>query len=246
MCPRSSFSLLLTFVFCALNQLPAQDVTTSLNGHIEGNQYISPTGAFRVTIPVIPALGGSVSDTDNVVTFQDAFSTHQSIACFKMDTTQRFEDETRGRKDYLIWFFSNFVQADFEQRFTGARIESAHYLPSTQSGSLLTYNILPGGSMFAARASVTGIGGAPVAKRGNLVFVKNGYIFVLSIELAEKVLEGSAYNKTLSEEDALLRQRLIDLLGKITFSALPTPNSSDQPAATDKPASPAPADKPVK
>jgi len=246
MCLRTSFSLLLTFIFCALNPLPAQETGTTLNGHVEGNQYVSPSGVFRVTIPVIAALGGSITDTENVVTFQDSFSTHESIACFKMDTTQRFEDETRGRKDYLIWFFSNFVQADFEQRFTGARIESAHFLPKIQSGSLLTYNILPGGSMFAAQATVTGIGGTPTAKRGNLVFVNNGYIFVISIELAEKVLESTAYNKTLAEEDALLRQRLLDLLGKMSFAALPAQNSSDKPAATDKPAAAAPEATPVK
>ena len=216
-------SLLLALVISALPTLNAQDATrSSIVGQIDGNKYISATHAFSVTIPVLAELGGSITDTDNVVTFQDAFSTHQSIACFKMDPTQRFEEETRGRKEYLIWFFSNFVQADFQQRFPGSRIESAHFLANTQSGSLLIYNLLPGGSMFAPRAMVASNGDSLVAKRGNLVFVQNGYVYVISIELAEKALESTAYNKTVAEEDALLRARLLTFLDKVTFTA-PTP-----------------------
>ena len=227
-------SLLLALVIFALPTLNAQDATrSSIVGQIDGNKYISATHAFSVTIPVLAELGGSITDTDNVVTFQDAFSTHQSIACFKMDPTQRFEEETRGRKEYLIWFFSNFVQADFQQRFPGARIESAHFLPSTQDGALLTYNLLPGGSMFVARLSITSEAEPPVAKRGNLLFVKNGYVFVLSIELAEKVVERSAYDKTVADEDAQLRQRLLALLEKISFS---TPPTTETTASPQKPA----------
>jgi hypothetical protein len=51
--------------------------------------------------------------------------------------------------------------------------------------------------------------------------VKNGNIFVLSIELAEKVLERTAYDKTITEENKILRQRLLDLQSKITFAAPP-------------------------
>jgi hypothetical protein len=58
----------------------------------------------------------------------------------------------------------------------------------------------------------------PVAKRGNLVFVKNGDIYVISTELAERVIEGKAYKKTTAEEDQLLRQRLEDVLSKIQFT----------------------------
>jgi hypothetical protein len=230
-------SLLLALVFSALPTLNAQDPTqSSIVGQIDGNSYLSPTHAFSVTIPVLAELGGSITDTDNVVTFQDAFSTHQSIACFKMDPTQRFEEETRGRKEYLIWFFSNFVQADFQQRFPGSRIESAHYLANVQAGTLLTYNLLPGGSMFAPRAMVASTGDSLVAKRGNLVFVQNGYVYVISIELAEKALESTAYNKTVAEEDALLRTRLLAFLDKITFTApTPTPTAAEKSTAPVQP-----------
>lgn len=232
---RLRILLFVALASAALCPLRAQDAATSLVGRTEGNMYISPTGAFRVTIPVLAPLGGSITDTDNVVTFQDDFNTHQSIACFKMDATQRWEEETRGRKDYLVWFFSNFVQADFQRRFPGSRIESAHFLADVQSGALLVYNLLPGGSMFANRAAIIDAGQPPVAKRGNLVFAQDGYVYVLSIELAEKVLEGSAYNKTITEEDGLLRQRLFDLLGKITFVA-PVPASAADTKTSATPA----------
>ena len=226
---RHPIGLILFFLALLLRLAGAPEATPSLVGIIEGDKYLSPINAFRVTIPVLAELGGSITDTENVVTFQDVFSTHQSIACFKMDATQRWEEETRGRKEYLIWFFSNFVQADFQQRFPGARIESAHFLPSTQDGALLTYNLLPGGSMFIARVAINTAVEPPVAKRGNLLFVKNGYVFVLSIELAEKVVERSAYDKTVADEDALLRQRLLGLLGKISFSSLPVTETTASP-----------------
>jgi len=232
-----SFSLFLIVVSLTLSAVQAQESAPSLVGSLDGNEYVSPTNAFRVVVPVLSELGGSVSDTDNVVTFQDSYNMHQSIACFKMDATQRWEEETRGRKEYLIWFFSNFVQADFQQRFPGARIESAHYLPSTQSGALLTYNLLPGGSMFAHRTVTLSANEQPVAKRGNLIFAQNGYVFVISIELAEKVTQGAAYNKTVAEEDAVLRARLMGFLGKITFAApvAPVNVSTEKPAAATVP-----------
>ena len=233
---RLQSSLLLVLALFALPALNAQDPLRSLVGRVEGNNYLSATSAFSVTIPVLAELGGSITDTENVVTFQDEFNTHQSIACFKMDATHRFEDETRGRKEYLIWFFSNFVQADFQQRFPGSRIESAHFLPTIQAGTLLTYNLLPGGSMFAGRVSITD-GQSLVAKRGNLVFVQNGFVYVISIELAEKALERSAYDKTVAEEDALLRTRLLAFLGRITFTApSPVPITAEKPAMPALPA----------
>lgn len=218
---------------------------STLIGRVDGNQYIAPSGAFRVTVPVLGALGGSITDTENVVTFQDAFSTHQSIACFKMDATQRFEDEARGRKDYLGWFFSNYVQQDFENRFPGARIESALFIGDLQGGAVLVYNLLPGGSMFASRAPAQANGEPAVAKRGNLVFVNNGCIYVLSIELTEKVLEGTAFNKTVSEEDNILRRRVLDLYRKITFLDAEAAKKSDaaDPSARANPA-PTPEAKP--
>lgn len=216
---RTLFSLSLSVFFPLF--LSAQPVTTL--GRLEGDQYVSPTGAFRVKLPVLPELGGAIDETENVVTFQDQFNVHASIACFPMDATQRWENETRGRRDYLIWFFDNFVQADFQGRFPGSRIESAKFLHGVEGGALLAYNLLPGGSMFEDRIILTGNETVPVAKRGNLLFVHDRNVYVLSIELAEKVVERSTYKKTTEEEDEILRRRLLELLNKMRFTEPATP-----------------------
>lgn len=189
----------------------------SLAGRIDGTSYVAPSGSYKIAIPVLPELGGKVVDTPDVVTFEDDFNTHASIACFKMDATQRWEHEIRGRKDYLIWFFTEFVQRDFQERFPGSRVESAKYIPSMESGALLTYNLLPGGTMFRNRPAYTETDEPVVAKRGNLTLMRDGFVYVLSIELAEKALERISYNKTVAEEDELLRKRLLELLARITF-----------------------------
>lgn len=194
-----------------------------LAGKVEGKTYISPTGIFKVTIPVLPELGGDITDTPNVVTFQDDFNVHVSIAAFQQDATQRWEMSTRGLKDYLIYFFSNFVLSDFKQTFSGVQIESAKFIPGLLDGSLLTYLLVPGGTMFGDRVpQLSSPDRVPVAKRGNLLFVRNGHIFVISTELAERVIEGRSYSKTTAEEDEILRSRLMDIVSKISFAKPPT------------------------
>lgn len=197
-----------------------------IQGRVEGRTYISPTGTFRVAIPVLPELGGEITDTPNVVTFQDDFNVHVSIAAFPQDATQRWENSTRGTKDYLIYFFSNFVLADFKQNFEGVQIESAKFVPGTLDGSLLTYLLVPGGTMFADRVPAVGTGRPPVAKRGNLLFVRSGHVFVISIELAEKVIEGKSFSKTTADEDEILRRRLLEMVDKIAFAQPPAATSA--------------------
>jgi len=227
MIPRSYASAFALFIAALIAPVHAQEGgdpgVGTLIGKAEGKTYIAPGNTFKVEIPVLPELGGTITDTESVVTFQDAFNVHASIAAFKMDATQRWENETRGRRDYLVWFFGNFIQSDFQQRFVGSKIESAKFLPGTQDGALLTFNLLPGGTMFQERITLTGEEKPPVAKRGNLLFVKNGSVFVISTELAEKAIEGSEFKKTVEEEDEILRRRLFDLLAKMTFPAAPKP-----------------------
>jgi hypothetical protein len=218
---RVSLFLALAFTSLALRAEEAPPAA-ALAGRVEGRTYISPTGVFKVTIPVLPELGGSISDTPNVVTFQDEFNTHVSIAAFTQDATQRWELSTRGLKDYLVYFFSNFVLPDFKQAFEGAQIESAKFSPNQLGGALITYLLLPGGSMFQDKVPQYDDGRVAVAKRGNLLFVKNGFIFVVSTELAERAIEGKAYKKTTAEEDDLLRQRLNEIVDKIQFAKPPS------------------------
>lgn len=195
------------------------DPGPALRGQIDGKFYVAPGGVYRITIPVLPELGGQISDTDNVVTFRDDFNVQISIACFTQDATQRWELSTRGLKDYLVYFFGNYVLPDFQQALPGTRVESAKFAPGLADGALIVYTLLPGGSMFGQKAAVLGAPEKPpVAKRGNLVFVHREHIYVISTELAERVIERSNYRKTTAEEDEILRQRLADLVATIGYS----------------------------
>lgn len=192
--------------------------TGGLIGRVKNNVYSSPTGAFRITIPVLQELGGTVSDGENVVVFQDQFNVHLSIGCFQQDATQRWELSTRGLKDYLTTFFGNFVMPDFTESFKGARVESINFDAKLLNGTLIVYTLLPGGSMFGHRLSrVAEDAQPPVAKRGNFLFVRHDYIYVISFELAERVLEGSTYHLTTAEEDARLRERLETIINAMEF-----------------------------
>jgi hypothetical protein len=195
------------------------DSAPGLIGRVDGRMYISPTGYFRIPIPVLPELGGTISDTDNVVTFQDSFTVHVSIGVFPQDATQRWELSTRGLRDYLAYFFGTYVMPDFQNAFPGGKVESVGFSENVMGGALIAYTLLPGGSMFAGKSSILGTTeNAPVAKRGNLIFVRNNVIYVITTELAERVTERSAYKKTKAEEDTILRDRLVDLAQKMEFA----------------------------
>jgi hypothetical protein len=200
----------------------AQDAPT-LMGKVEGDIYVSPTGAFRVKIPVSPDLGGIITDTANVVTFSDHLTTHTSIAAWPMDTTQRWELSTRGPKDYLAYFFTTYVLADFKQNFKDTHVENeALFMPTVVDGALIAYVLIPGGSMFSSQNLVIDPTAKPrEAKRANLLFVKNGLIYVLSTELAERITEGSAYTMSQEEENSTLRERLLDVVHGMQFLKAP-------------------------
>lgn len=190
-----------------------------LAGRIEGDNYVSATGEFSVPVMVLRELGGSVTDTENVVTFTDRYSTHISIACFPQDALQRWELETRGLRDYLLYFFTEFVLADFAKRFPGSSIEAARFVPELMDGAVITYALLPGGSHFEP---TTGLAApAPenrvTAKRGTLLFVRNRHVYVLSTELAERATKRDGYNATPEQENAQLTSRLTGLAGRLVF-----------------------------
>lgn len=205
-----------------LGSLALAQPEDNLVGTVRDRTYFSPTGAYSVVIPVLKELGGTVSDRENVVVFQDGYNVHISIGCFPQDATQRWELSTRGVRDYLAYFFATFAFPDFQQMFPGSQVERMEFMPGMVDGALLIYTLLPGGTMFANRlANVGPDTPMPVAKRGNLLFLKHGHVYVISLELAERSLEGSAYRKTREEEDAILKQRLEVLLDNLFFRRPP-------------------------
>ncbi len=191
-----------------------------LVGRMDGESYVSPTGEFRIRAPVLTELGATIEDNPSVVTFHDDFGTHISIACFEFDATQRWEFETRGLRDYLLYFFSEIVMTNFKARSPAATIESARYLTEFMDGSLIAYALLPGGSYFEARNSVTGLPpeNPVVAKRGTLLFVRHRHVYVVSTELSERALQRTTYSQTTKQEDDLLSSRLTAIVGRMTFT----------------------------
>jgi hypothetical protein len=197
----------------------AQDHGAALTGTVDSGYYSSPTGAFRMRIPVLPELGGAVTDTPNVVTFHDNFGLQITVGAFKQDATLRWELSTRGTKDYLIYFLGTYVLPDFKRFCPGTHVESAGYSADFLDGTLFAYILLPGGSLFDDRPVFGAVKKAPaVAKRGNAMFVRNGYTFVVSSEISERVTEGAQYKKSVQEEDQLLRDRLADVVSKMQFN----------------------------
>lgn len=195
--------------------VPASD----LHGRVDGFTYISPTGLFRIPVPVSPTLGGNITDTPNVVTFSDAFVTHYSIAVLPLDAVQLRELEARGKKDYLVAFFSNYILRDFREAIPGSKVEGARFLSTHLDGAIMIYTLLPGGSAFGHRIyNFIPDAPRPVAKRGNLLFIHNNTLYILSSELAERVIEGVHFTLTAEEENAVLKKRLVDLSNRITFA----------------------------
>jgi len=193
-----------------------------LYGRIDGDTYISPTGAFWIKIPVLPALGGAVNDTPNLVTFDDDFSVHCSVGAFPLSPELQAEFDSRGTQGFLIYFFTKLVMPDFAARCPGANIEDTGvFLPQFQGGAMLIFATLPNGSFFAPRAAIWTPPGPLVAKYGNLCFVKNHHVFVISMELAERSLQRLTYNLTTAQENALLKQRLLAIVARMEFNAPP-------------------------
>ena len=190
-----------------------------LVGSVSGGIYTSPTGAFSMEVPVLASLGGAVSDTPKVVIFKDNFGLQVSVGAFVQDATQKWELSTRGTKDYLIYFLSTYVLPDFRSYCPKTTVESAIFSPEPMEGAVFAYLLMPGGSMFEVQEVFGHRGNPPVAKRGNMIFVKNGFTFVISTELSERVTEGSSYNKTPQEENKILQARLLGIVRKMQFPA---------------------------
>ncbi len=201
-----------------------------LNGRVEGSSYVAAEGVFRVPLPVLPELGGRITDTANSVTFIDDFNYVFTIAWVQISPERQRDLSERTMREFLTTFFANEVMPDFQAAFRGARAESARFSPGILDGALLVYTLLPGGSMFRHKLTfVSPNETLPDAKRGNLVVVRAGRIFILSTEIAERVLERRTYALTKDEENDLLRHRLVDMLGKMEFPPATPPEAPALP-----------------
>ena len=201
----------------AADELP----TPVLFGTLKNDTYVAPGGIYTVKVPVLPELGGEITDTENVVTFDDSVSTHISLANFPLDMSQRWDLGEKGRRDYLSSFYVTYVLTDFQSRFPGSTAESTLFVPDLMEGAVISFALLPGGSAFNRQLTVPGAPAepAPVAKRGNLLFARGDRIYIISIELAERVTQRKFFKKTPEEENSILRDRLIQFVGRIRFPA---------------------------
>ena len=214
------FLIRFTWLVLAVAPLGAQVDPVALLGQIEDNRYIAPHGSYSITLPVQLDLQGTITDTREVVTFQDDFRIHASVACFKMESPHDREIETRGRRDFLIWFFRQQVQTQFQRRFPGAKIDEARYMPEVLDGALIVYNSLPNGTMFTKQVGLAHSTEQPIiAKRGSLLFLKGRHLYVVSAELAELLRDEEATVGSLEDDHIRLRKELLDLVGRITFTS---------------------------
>ena len=218
--PRPALAILFLATVLASQAAPSASAPAALYGRLEKGTYFSANGAYKVEVPVRSETGGSITDNRNVVTFQDDYNILYIIAAFPMDSSQKWELSVKTRLEYLQGFFRQYVLPDFRRAFAGVTVEpSETYLPKLFDGTLIVYTFLPGGSMFASKMppSIDPNRKVPDAKRGNMVFVNKGFVYVISTELAERVTEGSAYSKTPAEEDLALREKLEELAQKMQF-----------------------------
>lgn len=207
-------------MFALVASLPAtaQEGRMPLFGKVRNKVYTAPNGAYRIAVPVLSELGGTISDSENVVVFQDQFTVHITIACFRQDATQRWEYSTRGPKEYFRYFFASYVFPDMQASYAGATVEDESFDPKYLDGAWFINSLLPGGTMFMHRLAEPAPGApAPVAKRGNLLFVKYGCVYVISMELAERLTEGHTYKLDHEQENALIRERLEGVVNLMEF-----------------------------
>lgn len=197
-----------------------------LHGRVEANRYSAPGDVYSVPVPVFHGAESAIMDTAEIVVFKDKVSTLLTIAAFKMPAYAKWEFDGMEPKEYLISFFRDNILRDYRHEFPESSIESARFLPEIFAGGMVAFTLMPGGSAFAPPAPASPLAPAPVAKRGHLVFVRNGYIYVIAAELAERVTQPATYKLTTQEEDRLLFGRLATVLEALRFGPDIKPSTS--------------------
>jgi len=211
----------------SFTQMMAQnaDQPAPLLGRVEVNTYIAPTGTFKIEIPISPLLGGNITDTENIVIFDDTYLTHVTIANYPLNPTEAWNLSTSSPKEYLLGFFGKQILRNYREAFKNVQIRvdpQARFLPTMYGGAFIAYLTIPGGSFFSSRVPRLVADAKPrEAKYGVMLFVQKGYIFIISEEFAEHATEGSANHLSNEQEDTILRGRLLDLASKMEFTQPP-------------------------
>lgn len=199
------------------------DAPRALLGHLANGRYTAPGGTYSVQVPVLHGEQTAIMDNGEIVVFKDRIATLLTVAAFPMPAIAKFEYETSGPREYLISFFRDNILRDYRREFPDSAIESARFLPDVLGGAIVAFTLLPGGSAFAGPESDNPVAAPRAAKRGHLVFVQQGRIYVVAVELAERITQPDTYTLTSAEEDRLLFDRLVTVLATLRFG-----NSGDK------------------
>jgi hypothetical protein len=199
----------------------------SLRGRIENGRYYAPTDSFDIALPMLVGDRPLVLDNPNIVVFRDDVRTMLTIAAIRMEAIDKWELETTSPREFLIKFFRESVLVDYREAFPGTTVESARLLNNLEGGALLVATLHPNGSAFETDPIVRNDPSTPppVAKRGNLIFARGDFVYVISSELADRVTESSTYSTDTETEDRILHDRLIEVHSKIHFAGDPVPEA---------------------
>lgn len=195
----------------------ASPAPAKLLGRIADDRYFAPGDVYSVPVPVLQGEGSTIMDNGEIVVFKDKVSTLLTIAAFPLPPIAKWEYETTPPKDYLITFFRDNVLRDYRLEFPETTIESARFLPDVHGGTMVAFTLLPNGSAFQPAEPRAPTAPSAIAKRGHLVFVRDGRIFVIAVELAERVTAQAEYNLNQAQEDHILFNRLVTVITAMRF-----------------------------
>lgn len=211
------------------NTAAAPAEAPKLRGRLEDGRYHAPGDTYSVSVPVLHGDKTAIMDNGEIVVFKDKVATLLTIAAFPMPPFAKWEHATTPPREYLIGFFRDNILRDYDREFPGSTIESARFIPEFQGGALVAFALLPGGSAFEPAAPLPPTAPPPIAKRGHVVFVRDDRIFVVAIELAERVTRSADYKLTTAEEDRILFDRLITVLAATRFGPAEAPTGIAPP-----------------
>lgn len=193
--------------------MPEDDSTQLFDQQTGLPYYQSPSGIFKLPVPVLPELGGRVSDDTLFVHFMDSFTTHITVGVIEMDATFRWEHSIMEPKEFLLNVFNKIVMPQFKAACPTTKADTVLLYPKLKKGALYVGTLHPGNTQFMDRIAFFGKDdNIPTGRRGTLLFSEGEYLFIISSELGERATERSMHTMSDQEENDLLRKRLLKLL----------------------------------